>query len=112
MNGCPSLITSSGALVLRGRLPGAITFASPGSRLNWPMRLPSPKPHPGIMGVKVWPSLSVREKRLPSPSMTFRDEVSMEPSGPSPSPLAITKLIGAPSATAAIAAGSPHGGMS
>ena len=104
------------------------------------MRLPSPKPHPGIMGVKVWPSLSVRENRLPSPSMTFRDDVSIKRAEGSSSAVAVaaaaridiraprsppsairrpdawtpdaTKLIGAPSATAAIAAGSPHGGMS
>ena len=113
MNGRPSFITRRGELVLRGRLPGAITLASSGSRLNWPMRLPSPNPHPGIMGVEVWPSLSVRENRLPSPSMTLRDEVSnANGADPSPSPLANHELVGAPSATAAIAAGSPHGGMS
>ena len=69
------------------------------------------------MGVKVWPSLSVSENRLPSASMTLRDEVSIEPAGRSSSALAVTepavtKLAGVPSATAAIAAGSPHGGMS
>ena len=79
MNGCPSFMIRAGLLVFRGRLSGAMTLANDGSRLNCSIRAPRPKPHPGIMGVLRWPSLSVMEKRLPSPSMTLMDEVSKEP---------------------------------
>ena len=108
--------------MFRGRLLGAITLANVGSRLNCSMRAPRPNPHPGIMGVLRWPSLSVIEKRFPSPSMTLSDEVSRERDSEPPSEDSSSEAVcedesavndrGESSATGSIFIGSPQGGMS